>query len=209
MNERTTPLASALRLILIAEDSRGVAAALGQFPPGFAAVQLRAPALSAGLLLSRAKELRELCSRYGATLLVNDRIDVALAAGADGVHLPARGMRAHDVRALFAHAGRDAIVGCSCHSIAELEDAERAGADYALYSPIWDVPGKGPALGLDALALAARGRALPIFALGGVTPANARAALSAGARGVACIRSLLHSTDPAAAAAAFASALKP
>ncbi len=207
MNDRHTQLPAALRLILIAEDSRGVAAALAQFGRGVAAVQLRAPGLSARLLLSRARELRDLCTSHGAALMINDRVDVALAAGANGVHLPTRGMDVTDVRTLFASAGREAIVGCSCHSPSERDAAERAGADYAFYSPIWDVPGKGPALGLDALALAARGRALPLFALGGVTAANVRAVISAGARGVACLRSILHADDPAAAAAGFASVL--
>jgi thiamine-phosphate pyrophosphorylase len=209
VNDRSTQLPSSLRLMLIAEDARGVDAALAQFARGFAAVQLRAPALAAGQLLSRAMELREICTRHGAALLVNDRVDVALAAGADGVHLPSRGMSPVDVRSLFANAGRGAIVGSSCHNLTEVDAAERGGADYGLYSPIWDVPSKGPAIGLDALALAARGRALPLFALGGVTPANARSAITSGARGVACIRSLLQASDPVAAAAAFASALAP
>jgi thiamine-phosphate pyrophosphorylase len=192
-----------MRLLLITEDSRAIGLVLAALPRGAAAVQLRAPQLPAGALLDRARELRAICARFGATLLVNDRLDVALAAGADGVHLPGRGVAPNEVRELFARAGRGAIVGVSCHSPEDVARASSGGADYAVFSPIWDVPDKGPAVGLEALRAAASAAPLPIYALGGVTDQNGAQAIAAGARGVACIRFVFDAHDPAAAAVAL------
>jgi len=191
------------RVLLISEDGRGVAEALRALPRGAAAVQLRAPGLEAGALLVRARALRPVCAELGAPLLINDRADVALACGADGVHLPGRGLAAADVRALFARRDRPVWIGRSCHSEAEVAQAAREGADYALFSPVWEVPGKGPSQGLAALSRAARAAKLPVLALGGVTPENAASALRAGASGVACLRAVLRASDPAAAARAL------
>lgn len=189
-----------MRLLLITDDARSVRSVLAALPRGGAAVQLRALQIPAGSLLSRARELRPICVEFGATLLVNDRLDVALAAQADGVHLPSRGVAPNDVRELFARAGRDAIVGVSCHSPEDVARASKDGADYAVFSPIWEVPNKGPAVGLEALRAVSRAAPLPIYALGGVTDQNAAQAIAAGARGVACIRFVFDAHDPSAAA---------
>jgi thiamine-phosphate pyrophosphorylase len=192
-----------MRLLLITEDSRAIGPVLAALPRGAAAVQLRAPQLPAGALLARAREVRAICARFGARMLVNDRLDVALAAGADGVHLPGRGVAPNEVRELFARAGRDAIVGVSCHSTEDVARASSGGADYAVFSPIWDVPNKGPAVGLEALRAASSVAPLPVYALGGVTGQNAAQAIAAGARGVACIRFVFDAHDPPAAAVAL------
>ena len=192
-----------MRLLLIAEDAHAVRSVLAQLPRGGAGVQLRAPGLPAGELLARARALREICDAFAAPLLINDRLDVALAARADGVHLPSRGVAPQDARALFTRAGREALIGVSCHSIADVEKASREGADYAVFGPIWDVPGKGAAVGVEALRAAVRAAPLSLFALGGVTAHNAHEAIAAGARGVACVRFVFDAHDPPAAAIAL------
>ncbi len=130
-------------------------------------------------------------ARRSGRLLVNDRADVALACGADGVHLPAERPPAAQVRAL---AGRGFLVGVSCHSVEEVERAAGEGADFVVLGPIFTSPGKGPPLGLRPLELAAR-LPIPVFALGGVTVENARQCLEAGAAGVAGIRLFQNAAD--------------
>jgi thiamine-phosphate pyrophosphorylase len=180
-------------------------AALSALPPGAAAVQLREPSLGGAALLELARALVPLCRARSAKLLINDRADVALAAGADGVHLPAAGLPAEEARRLL---GPGALIGASCHSLAEVRRAREGAADFAVFGPVWRTPGKGEPLGLAALAAAAREGSLPLFALGGVGADNAAAALGAGARGVACIRAVLGAADPRAAAAALWAALE-
>ena len=170
-----------------------VEAALAALPRGAAGVQLRQP-LPPRQLLERARALRAVCAAFEAPLLINDRADVALAAGADGVHLPAHGLAVRDARALGL-----AVVGESVHSAAE---AARSAADFCVFAPVFETPGKA-ARGLEELAAACKATRVPVFALGGVEPGNAARCLDAGARGVACIRSVLGAHDPAAAAIAL------
>ena len=151
-------------------------AALAVLPRGVAGVQLRQPGLTARDLLARCRALRALCSRSGAALLVNDRADVALAGGADGVHLPARGLSVADARNLGL-----ALVGVSAHSPAEVARAAREGADFAVFAPVYDTPGKR-GRGQDALLQACRAAAMPVLALGGIR-CRQRAALPGRGRG--------------------------
>jgi thiamine-phosphate pyrophosphorylase len=175
-------------------------AALAGAPPGRVAVHLREKDLSAAALLALGRALLAVCRRRGAWLLVNDRLDVALALGADGVHLPSAGLPPAEARRLL---GPAALVGVSCHVAADVERARDGGASYATFSPIWDTPSKrayGAPVGLEALAAASR-LGLPLVALGGVTPENARLARRAGAGGVAAIRAWLVGPDPAGSVA--------
>jgi thiamine-phosphate pyrophosphorylase len=128
--------------------------------------------------------------------LVNSRLEVVKAARADGVHLPADGPRVGDAR---RHLGPGALIGRSCHTKEEVATAAQEGADFAVFGPVWETPGKKPT-GMTALHEATKMASLPIFAIGGVTPARAKRALNAGAYGVACIRSILGSENPSAAA---------
>jgi thiamine-phosphate pyrophosphorylase len=187
-----------IRLYLITPPSGdpapAVAAALAMLPRGGAGVQLRQPDLGGRELLERARTLRAICARFEAPLLVNDRADVALAAGADGVHLPARGLSPGDARALGLR-----LVGVSAHSPQEVERAARQGADFAVFAAVYETPGK-TAQGESALAAACHAAPIPVLALGGVDETNAARCIEAGARGVACIRAVLGAGDPAAAA---------
>ncbi len=173
-------------------------AAMAGVAPGRIAIHLREKDLGGGELLRLAVVLGAICRARRQVLLVNDRLDVALAAGADGVHLPSAGVPPADARRLL---GPDAIIGVSCHSAGDVVRAREGGASYATFGPIHDTPSKRPfgaPLGLAALRDAAR-LGLPLVALGGITPERAPAAFAAGASGVAAIRAWLGGADPAGA----------
>ena len=123
----------------------------------------------------------------GTLLLVNGRVDVALAAGADGAHLPADGVPLAPLRRRF---GAGVILGRSTHSVSEVEEALRDGADFVAFGPVYATPSKerfGPPMGLDELARAAA-VGIPVYALGGVTLERFEEVAAAGAAGVAGIR---------------------
>jgi thiamine-phosphate pyrophosphorylase len=127
-------------------------------------------------------------------LLVNDRLDVARTCGADGVHLPADALPVSAVRGFV---GKDWIVGVACHSIAEVEKAASAGANYVLVAPVFGTaskPGMKP-MGLAAFAEICGHATIPVYALGGVSMTNARACVEAGAKGLAGIRLFQQSPD--------------
>jgi thiamine-phosphate pyrophosphorylase len=133
-------------------------------------------------------------------MLVNDRADVALLVGADGVHLPEAGLTVAQARELL---GPDALIGRSCHDRAGFAAADAAGASFATLGPIGPVPGKGPPMGADGFARAVEELPLPAYALGGVDAAAAPALVEAGAAGVAVVRAVYDAPDPAAAVAAI------
>lgn len=186
---------------LVDDLPAAVGSALEGAPPGRAAVMLREKDLGGAALLELGRALIPVCRAAGAPLLVNDRVDVARALDADGVHLPADGLQVEDARSLL---GQGALVGVSAHCAQEVADATAAGADYVCFGPLFDTPSKrgfGPPLGLAALD--ALDTSIPLFALGGLDPTRARAARGRGAYGVACIRAVLGAADPAAAVATF------
>ena len=146
-------------------------------------IQIREKDLPVRELLPLVRKAVHLAAGSPTRVLVNARVDVALAARADGVHLPARGIDPAEWRRIVPHGF---LIGVSCHSLEELQRA--AAADFAVYGPVFTTPGKSPAIGLDALAEAARASPIPIFALGGVTRDNAESCIHAGAAGIAAIR---------------------
>lgn len=154
-------------------------------------IQIREKDLSARALTAFTRRAIELARPRGARILVNDRFDVALAAGADGVHLPVRSLPAADVRRVARARGlSDFLIGVSTHSIAEALETERAGADFAVFGPVFDTPSKrayGAPLGLDRLAEVCQAVHLPVLALGGLTRGNFSEAIRHGAAGVAAI----------------------
>lgn len=184
-------------------------AGLAALPPEVrarVAVQLRDPELPPRALLALGRRLREATAAMGAALLVNDRLDLALLLGADGVHLGRRSVALADARALLGDA---VFVSVACHDLADVDRAAAAGADAVVLSPIFASPAKGPPLGPGALRAArARLDQIPrpaaLLALGGVDAGTAPACLAAGADGVAAIRA-----DPAAVLAALTPALQP
>jgi len=190
----------------VAPDPAAVArAALAHLPPRAVALHLREKDLSGRELLALARALRAICHDAAQLLLVNDRADVALAAGADGVHLPSAGLPPEAARALL---GPGRLVGVSCHGEADVARARAGGADFATFGPVFDTPSKrayGAPVGLAALRRAASA-GLPLVALGGVDVASARQPVAAGAHGVAAIRAWLAAPDPGAAVRALLAA---
>jgi thiamine-phosphate pyrophosphorylase len=136
---------------------------------------------------------------------VNDRVDVALASGADGVHLPAASLPSAVARRLL---GPVAWIGRSTHAADEAEEALDEGADYVVLGPICPTPSKeafGPPLGIAALT--ALRRSSRVLAIGGIDATNAAATRAAGAHGVAVIRAVLDAPDPAAVVRALRAAI--
>ncbi len=179
------------------------------------AIQLREKDLDARPLYELASALRERCSRYGAALLVNDRADVAIAAGADGVHLAGNSIGVADARRLL---GPARLIGVSTHGDGEVGAAAISRADFALFGPVFDPLSKGaygPARGVEELGAACRaaGR-MPVFALGGIATERTQelagsAALKERSRpsGVAVIGAVMGADDPGASVCALLRAL--
>jgi len=150
---------------------------------GVEMIQIRAKQLSARALLDLVRGAVEL--REDARILVNTRTDVALACGAQGVHLPAGSIAPSAIRGITPP---DFLIAVSCHTIEELRAAEDEGADFAVYGPVFESATKSVApIGLEALRIATASVRLPVYALGGVTIANAPRCIEAGAAGVAGI----------------------
>ncbi|HEX6899426.1 MAG TPA: thiamine phosphate synthase [Thermoanaerobaculia bacterium] len=168
---------------------------LGQ--AGVGAVQIREKDLDDRSLFGLARLARAALSP-ATRLLVNGRLDVALAAGADGVHLPADGVPAAALRARF---GGGVLIGRSTHRVEEVERARDEGADYVTFGPVYETPGKGAPVGVAELARAAAA-GLPVYALGGVTLERLGEVAAAGASGIAAIRMFQRQTDLAAVARA-------
>jgi thiamine-phosphate pyrophosphorylase len=167
---------------------------------GVRAVQLREKDLGGRELLELARRMRALTSRFGAKLLINDRVDIALAAGADGVHLGGEAIPPEEARRLL---GPGRLIGCSVHGPEQLAEAEAGGADFVAFGPVYFTPSKapfGPPLGIDALRRACASTRLPVFALGGIGAGNIDEVVAAGADGIAMISAVLAAMDPETAA---------
>jgi thiamine-phosphate pyrophosphorylase len=173
-------------------------------------VHLREKDLDGGPLFRLATELAAgLRGLAGARtrLVVNDRLDVALAAKAAGVHLPSTGL---PLEAARRHAGRSFLIGRSVHSLAEAKVAVKAGADYLFAGPVFPTPSKaayGEPLGVAGLEKIVRAVRVPVWAIGGVSPQTARDLAGLPLAGVAVIRAVAGAPDPAAAVRALREAL--
>jgi thiamine-phosphate pyrophosphorylase len=180
----------------------------GALQGGVRAVQLREKDLSGRELYQLACRMKELTSRYGAKLLINDRLDIALAAGVDGVHLGESSLPLQRAREI---AGRDMLIGVSCHDRQRALAAQENGADFITFSPIYFTPSKaryGEPLGTELLAEACRLLRIPVFALGGIKQEKVREVLECGANGIALISAILAATDPERAAREMISLLQ-
>jgi len=170
---------------------------------GVHAVQLREKDLSAAELLPLASELRGLTRRFGARLLINDRLDVALAVDADGVHLGGHSLPVAVARRLL---GADRLIGVSTHHPGEIAAAAADGADFVTFGPVFATPSKaafGPPPGLAALQAACGSPPLPVFALGGIKADHLSLLRTHGAHGIAVISAIIAAPDPETAARAL------
>jgi thiamine-phosphate pyrophosphorylase len=162
-------------------------------------VQLREKHFSAREFYAETLEALRVARSFGAKLIVNDRVDLALAAGADGVHLGQDDMPPEAARALL---GEQAIVGFSTHSVEQAIDAARLPLDYIAIGPVFDTSSKenpDPVVGLEGVRRVreAVGHAFKLVAIGGVTAESAPSILEAGADSVAVIGALVNTSDPA------------
>jgi thiamine-phosphate pyrophosphorylase len=172
-----------------------IALARAMLAGGARLLQLRLKSTATGALLATAHAVRDLTAARGATFILNDRADVALACGADGVHLGQDDLPVAAARAIL---GPDKRIGFSTHSETQLAAAREAGADYLAFGPIYATTSKSaadPVLGCERLRAA---RALctgPLVAIGGITTATAPLVLAAGADAVAVIAALVRADD--------------
>jgi thiamine-phosphate pyrophosphorylase len=164
---------------------------------GVDVVQLREKEAEAGDLLRWGEVFREAAERHGALFTVNDRPDVGLALGADGVHVGQNDLPPSVAREVL---GPDAIVGLSCHSSAQLDAADDE-ADYVTAGPVHATPTKPgrPGTGLDVVRHAAATVERPCFAIGGIDPSTLPDAVAAGARRIVVVRAVTEAVDPAEA----------
>ena len=166
-------------------------------------IQLRDKTGSLRELLPQARAIRLLCRSHGALFIVNDRLDLALAAEADGAHVGQEDFPAAQARGLL---GPGRILGVSTHSLAQAQAAQATGADYIGFGPIFATGTKNTGYtprGLEALRAIRQAVSLPILAIGGITLENVTAVIAAGATAPAVISAVVATPDVAAAAAAF------
>ena len=166
--------------------------------------QVREKDLGARELLELTRDAVETASlgRARSLVVVNDRLDVALAAGADGVHLGGEAVPVREamewIRPRRVH--EDFLLGVSCHTAEEVQTAAEAGASYVFFGPIFDTPSKrafGPPQALQKLAEVCRAAVIPVVAIGGINIGNVRDCLAAGASGIAAIRMFQEAEDAA------------
>jgi thiamine-phosphate pyrophosphorylase len=185
--------------VLVAEAVRG----------GVTLVQLRDKAASGGALFGTARLLADVLRPLGVPLIVNDRVDVAHAAGADGVHVGQSDLPAAAARAML---GPDAIVGISIERLDEIETVDPAVVDYVAASPVFATATKtdvAPPLGVAGVAELRRRTGLRLVGIGGITADNAAAVCAAGADGVAVVSAILGRPDPGEAAADLRARIDP
>jgi len=168
---------------------------------GVGMVQLRDRTLTDRELVRNARLFADVCRENGALFIVNDRVDVALLAGADGVHVGQDDAHPDEIRRV---AGDDFIIGLSTHSPEQVDAAHATSADYIGVGPIFETPTKPgrPAVGIELVRYATRSTK-PFFAIGGIDHTNAEHVVAAGARSLSVMRSVAQSDDPVSAVQAL------
>jgi len=162
---------------------------------GVRAIQLREKDLPVRELLALAQDMRRLTKEYGTKLFINDRVDVAVAVHADGVHLSHQSMPTEAVRKIV---GDRMLIGVSTHTIEEAKAAEAGGADFVTFGPVFLTPSKaafGNPVGLECLKDAKKVVKIPIFGLGGVKSGNVSQVFNSGADGIAMISEIFMADD--------------
>ena len=176
-----------VRLVDVVEDA---------LKGGIRGVQLREKDLSSRELYELAYDMRKLTAKYDAKLIINDRVDVALAVEADGVHLGLNSLPIHRVRKLL---GSNRLIGISCHNQVNAIMAQENGADFITFGPVYYTASKanyGKPVGVEKLETVSQLLQIPVFALGGIKKTNINEVLAAGATGIALVSALIASDDP-------------
>lgn len=186
---------SAGRLDVFEQARRAVAG-------GATAIQLRGKTASARYLVEAGYRLKAFCRTEGVLFIVNDRLDVALACDADGVHLGQSDLPVREARVIVPHGF---VIGASAHSAEEARKAEEDGADYLGVGAVFATTSKSDAtvLGLEALGTVIRATRLPCIGIGGITPGRVEEVLACGACGIAVHQAVIGARDITAAAGAF------
>ncbi len=170
---------------------------------GVRCVQLREKQCSTREFLNEARILLALLRPLAIPLIINDRLDIALAVGADGVHLGQDDLPPAEARRL---AGNRLIIGVSAESVEDAVRAEHQGADYIGISPVFSTatkPGHAPPLGLDGIRAIRARTSLPLVGIGGITTDNVAAVFAAGVDGIAVVSAIVAADDPTRAAMAL------
>ncbi len=193
---------------LITRHSSFITAVEDALRAGVRAVQLREKDLPTRPLLDMAYRMRELTKRYDALFFINDRTDIALSVGADGVHLSQTGI---PVRAVRKIAGDKLLIGASTHSVTEAVEAEEEGADFITFGPIYHTPSKlryGEPVGTEALRIVRGKISKPIFGIGGIKTENIAEVMNSGADGISVISGILGEADIKGAAEKYLKAIE-
>jgi thiamine-phosphate pyrophosphorylase len=195
------------RLYFVTGASTGEHGVREALAGGVDVLQLREKHSSDEEILAAAATFRALCDEHGALFVVNDRPDLAVAAGADGVHL---GHADESATAVRERIGRDLLIGLSTHSREQLAAALETDADYVCVGPVYATPTKPdyPAVGLELVRHAAETVTRPWFAIGGIDGTNVSEVAAAGARRVVVVRAIRDAPDPRAAAAGLRAAVE-
>jgi len=192
--------AGSMRLLDVVEDA---------LKGGVKGVQLREKDLSSRELYELAYDMRKLTAGYGAKLIINDRIDIAIAVEADGVHLGQNSMPIHRVRRLL---GSKMLIGLSCHNQVNAIMAQENGADFITFGPVYYTPSKanyGTPVGVERLEVVANLLEIPVFALGGIKKDNIHEVTAAGAAGIALVSAIIANEDPKSEAEAMLAMIPP
>jgi len=206
-------LADRLRLYVIPDPVQGSGRTMAEqarlaLEGGAGAIQLRHKEATSRELYDEALEFRKLCCVHGALFIVNDRLDIALAAGADGVHLGAEDLPVAVARRL---APKDFIIGATARTPEAAVEAEKEGADYLGVGAVFPTRSKSDArvIGLEGLRKVTQAVSLPCVAIGGITAEVVPEILAVGVSGVAVIGAIVGASDIRAAAANFRKVLGP
>lgn len=155
---------------------------------GIKIIQIREKDLPSGELYKLSKSTKEISKNYkDSFIIINDRVDIAVILGLSGVHLPENSIPIKEIKNKFP----ELIVGKSCHSIDSALKAEKEGADYVIFSPIFYVEGKGKPQGLEKLEKLVNMLSIPVYALGGINKSNMEKVWQTGVHGIAGIRTFL------------------
>jgi len=197
MNKLLTPL-----LCYVTHDQESpVDQARAALEGGAGMIQLRHKSASGSSLAAWAREIQDLCTRYNALFIVNDRLDIAMVTEARGVHLGQEDIPVDQAQKIFRP---DGIIGCSCDTLEEARKAEQDGADYIGLGHIFPTGSKqknGPPLGPGYITRVKHELRIPVIAIGGITHENARDVMLAGADGIAVISAIGMASDPVKATA--------